>query len=267
MKYLLSDYNIEQLRSFCKKGPVLFAFDLDGTLAKIEKRPCDVKIANNLIPLLLKLQDETTLAIISGRKLSDIKKILPFKTKHIVGNHGLEGLNTNETKIKMIEKICQKWEKSLNKIIDNPKKKMFVENKGYSISVHYRLCKNKKKIKQVILKTCSLLSPKPFIMQGKQVIDLIHPDSSNKGDAIIKLIEVTKAKKVFYLGDDRTDENVFTLPNKYKIFKTRVGYSKKSKANFYIKRQSEILPLLKLLTTTLALRRGSATSHHRKINK
>jgi trehalose 6-phosphate phosphatase len=68
----------------------------------------------------------------------------------------------------------------------------------------------------------------------------------HKGVAILELMKLAKSKRVLYIGDDDTDEDVFSLTNE-KIMSIRVGEKKISNAHYYIQRQSEINRLLKYL--------------------
>ena len=56
-------------------------------------------------------------------------------------------------------------------------------------------------------------------------------------------------KHVFYIGDDDTDEDVFSLPETEgtNIMTVRVGRKASSHAGYFIDRQSEINKLLRLL--------------------
>jgi trehalose 6-phosphate phosphatase len=56
----------------------------------------------------------------------------------------------------------------------------------------------------------------------------------------------TGIKSAFYIGDDDTDEDVFSLPNT-RIFTVRVGRKVSSQAQYFISEQAEINPLLRTL--------------------
>ncbi len=243
MKYLLNKNNLKMLKSFCSNKSVLFAFDFDGTLAKIVKDPNDVKMDNKILSLILKLKRKFSVAVISGRKLSDLKKVLPFKPDYVVGNHGLEGIDAFKSLRNRARKLCDRWKTILNRNLSK-EQGVRIENKGFSTSAHYRLSKNRSYSKKEILKVCKTLDGKHRLVMGKMVVDIIPSFAPNKGDAIIGLINKAEFKKVFYIGDDQTDEDVFKLPNKYKIFKVRVGESSKSSADFFIRSIEEIPKLL-----------------------
>lgn len=243
MKYLLNKNNLKVLKSFCSNKEVLFAFDFDGTLAKIVKDPDDVKIDSKILSLILKLKRKFPVAVISGRKLSNLKKVLPFKPDYVVGNHGFEGVGTFKEQKNKTKRICTQWERIIKRDLSNLHG-IKIENKDFSISIHYRLSKNSSHSKKEILKVCKILGDKHRLIMGKMVIDITPSFAPNKGNAVVKLIKKTGVKKVFYIGDDRTDEDVFKLPRRYKIFKVKVGEDLNSSADFFIRGQRELYKVL-----------------------
>ena len=243
MKYLLRKNNLEALKAFCSSGGILFAFDFDGTLTRIVKNPKDVRMAKKTISQILKLKRKFLVAVISGRRLSDLKKVLPFKPDYAIGNHGIEGIKTFKVKTDEAKRLCNNWEGIL-KVALSKDQGIIVENKGLSVSVHYRLSKDRLSSKKKVLKICTTLGNEHRLIMGKMVVDIIPVFAPNKGDAVIELIKMTGHNKVFYIGDDETDEAVFNLPGKYKIFKVRVGISLKSHADFFITRQGELHKVL-----------------------
>ena len=104
----------------------------------------------------------------------------------------------------------------------------------------------KKLSKEKIIAAIESLTSGPRIIPGKFVFNLLPRQAPHKGMAVMELLNKTNTKYVFYIGDDDTDEDVFSLPSK-NIFTVRVGKKKNSSARFYIERQSEINKLLRLI--------------------
>ncbi|MBK9295078.1 MAG: trehalose-phosphatase [Oligoflexia bacterium] len=243
MKYIFSNSSIDKLKRIIQKK-VLYGFDFDGTLVKITKIPTAAKIMPQTDLLLKKLSQFSLTSVISGRGLKDLNKKLIFKPQFIIGNHGLEGLRETKKILKQCKKTCNRWKKDLYLL--NKKFHLDIEDKTYSLSLHYRQARNKMAAKAEILRVVKKFKPQPRIILGKSVINIIPSEKVNKGYAVMKLLNKTRSNYLLYVGDDYTDEDVFYIKNK-KIVKIRVGFKKNSKAAYFLKTQSEINRLLKLL--------------------
>jgi len=185
-------------------------------------------------------------AIISGRSIADLKNHLKFVPPHLIGNHGLEGLGTRPDALEIARETCKEWRAHLEKHLssDHFQAGLEIEDKSYSIAVHYRKCATKKPIKLTILEAAANLNPKPRIILGKCVVNLLPPGAPHKGVALVELMLQTGIKSAFYIGDDDTDEDVFSLPNA-RIFTVRIGRKSNSQAQYFVEGQSEIDRTLK----------------------
>lgn len=260
MKNLWDDLNnIEKLLN--KHKHKIIICDFDGTLAPIVSSPKEAKLSTKTRNLLqkLSLKQETYLAIISGRKLSDIKEKIMLPNIIYGGNHGLEGEIFGEKysfpipskTLWILNKILRQLNQALNQF-----KGIFIENKGLSLGIHYRLAD-----KQKVLEIKSLLNKilKPVIkkevvstVKGKEVIDIIPNVNWDKGCfaqlLVKKITDRTKElPAVIVAGDDNTDESAFEkLKEEITIV---VGNNSKSKACYYIRNTAEADSFLEWLCT------------------
>lgn len=156
-------------------------------------------------------------------------------------NHGLEGLGTRPDALETAHKTCAIWKKYLEKHIPakDQKSGIEIEDKSYSIAIHYRKCVAKKKAKLDILTAVASLDPRPRVILGKCVVNILPPGAPHKGVALVELMLQVGVKSAFYIGDDDTDEDVFSLPNA-RILTVRVGQKLSSQAQYFIKSQSEV---------------------------
>ncbi len=223
----------------------LFAFDFDGTLSKIVRVPSHATMSNTTAALLRELSELVPVAIISGRSIEDLRQRLPFEPPYLIGNHGLEGLGDNLSSLKSARKTCQSWKESLAQVRFVPG--VEVEDKTYSLAIHYRRSRNKKKAKAQIRDAVAALSPTPRVIAGKSVVNLMPEGAPHKGMALMELMKRSGTRNAFYIGDDDTDEDVFALNNDGIIMTVRVGEKRSSQARYYIERQSEMNRLLKVL--------------------
>jgi trehalose 6-phosphate phosphatase len=127
---------------------------------------------------------------------------------------------------------------------------VFVEDKGFSVSVHYRQARERVAARRAILKVAQSL-PDVRIVGGKLVVNLLVPDAPHKGLALERERARFACDTVVYVGDDETDEDVFQLDRPGRLLSIRVGQKRSSAASYYIRNQAEID---RLLETLIALR-------------
>ena len=89
MKHLFSTEGQRALEAILRRAPLL-AFDFDGTLAPIVDRPGDARLPPAAAASLQVLANRLPLAIVTGRRIADVRGRLGFRPRFIVGNHGAE---------------------------------------------------------------------------------------------------------------------------------------------------------------------------------
>lgn len=248
-------FSKDYLSSFLKVNRKVALFlDYDGTLVPIQKdsRQCFLsdKVKNQL--RLLAEAEHCYLFILSGRALSDITKRVGIKEIYYGGNHGLDisGPDIRYTHPKAIQSrpvINYAKRKLKNKIGDI--EGAWLEDKKFTLSLHFRLVRKEEviHIKKIFYKTLEEFPDVKYlsVLKGKKVLELVPNVSCDKGKAISYILDRLKNKCLpIYIGDDKTDENAFKAIRN-KGITVRIGKSKKTAANFYLKRQSEILKFLK----------------------
>jgi len=227
--------------------------DYDGTLVPIQKNPvrCILsdKIKNQL--RLLSESNHCYLTILSGRSLSDIKKMVGIRKIYYGGNHGLDisGPNLRFTHPKAltskldIQYITRKLKKEITNI-----EGAWLEDKKFTLSLHFRSVKTEdiKLVKKVFRNVVDkyLEENLYIVMQGKKVLELVPAISWDKGKAVLLVLKQLKDKCLpVYVGDDRTDETAFKAIGK-KGITIRIGKSKKTSASYYLKGYWEVSRML-----------------------
>ena len=265
-----------KIRALLKNKFIYLFLDYDGTLAPIVNTPGNAAIPKKTKGLLRQLSGmpDCKIAIISGRALNDISSRLGLKNIVYVGNHGFE---IKGPKIdfkhpvpvqyrKMLEEIKYKLYKNLSLF-----KGVYIEDKGFSLSIHYRLADKESVpgIKAGFYDTIFLyeFKNKIQIKSGKMLLEVRPPVSWDKGKAVLwllsrRLFAVQDKNKVLpvYIGDDVTDEDVF------KSLKSRgltifVGKPKNTKARFYLNDTEEVARFLREVLRNL---KGSIYGRDRK---
>ncbi len=232
---------------------IAICLDFDGTLVPIQKDPAQCFLSKKLKAQLLALSNSQCcyLIILSGRSLSDIKKRIGIRGIYYGGNHGLDisGPNLRFTHPKALaSKLTLKhMALRLSKAITNIEG-AWLEDKKFTLSLHYRSVKKEnvifiKKVFQTVAN--EFIEEKRLnVIKGKKVIELTPNVPWNKGSAVLWLLKQLKDKCVpIYIGDDQTDETAFKALSG-KGFTIRVGKSKRTAAEYYLKDHWELPRLL-----------------------
>ncbi len=260
MMYLLSPEGREAMRAVAG-GPMLYAFDFDGTLAKISPDRESVKLTRSIHEWLVELAKRVPCAVISGRALSDLAPRVNGAVPYLIGNHGLESPLTPSVTLLWADGICAGWRAAIKGELAPQLAALGteVEDKRYSLTLHYRGSEDQDRIRLALLALLSQLRPAPRLIIGKQSINLLPPGKGDKGAAALSLMRHLHQPALLFIGDDETDEDVFTLPEGLAMG-VRVGQRAGSRAKYYIKHQGEIEDVLRFLIHRLD--RTPEQGHH-----
>lgn len=244
MIYLFSNDGAKFLEAVCF-SKTLFAFDFDGTLCRIVKDPAAAEVHFRTMKLMQKLEALAPVAVISGRGLADLRRKVALKRGILVGNHGLEGIHAGKSKLPRFREICGRWKEALVREFASQAglDGIEIEDKTFSLAIHYRKSRSKKAAKAAILEAIGRLRPSPRIIMGKCVVNVVPAGAPHKGVALLELMLKTRTRSAFYIGDDDTDEDVFALPDP-RLFTVRVGRKSASRAKFFVERQDQMNALL-----------------------
>jgi trehalose 6-phosphate phosphatase len=241
MRNILSRSNRSVLEQFTWSN-VLLAFDYDGTLAPIVGDPEQAAMRRSTGELLRRLTELYPVAIISGRAQADVVKHLRGVGVHqIVGNHGVEPWHASP---RLSDEVRQ-WLPLLEERFATLKG-VRIEDKVFSVAVHYRRSREKKKVRAAIAGAVTALGD-VRVIGGKQVVNLLPPSAPLKGFALERERSRLRCDTAIFVGDDETDEDVFDLDQPGRLLTIRVGRSRTSSAQYYILGQGAIDDLLRVL--------------------
>jgi len=256
MIYALSDAGLRALRHAASK-PLLYAFDFDGTLAPISSDRHGVKVPAGTLQWLGELAKQAPCAIVSGRALADVAGRINGYVSYLIGNHGIESPLTTRNVLLDAERTCADWTHQLQSSLDSMiLSGVEIEDKRYSLTFHFRGAQNPADASVNALTVLRRLMPKPELIEGKYSINVLPPGQGGKGPATFALMNHLGRTGLFYMGDEETDETVFSLSNGVAMG-VRVGRQDGSRAGFYLHDQAEVEALLRLLVEYL----GPGLSH------
>ncbi|MBZ5527954.1 MAG: trehalose-phosphatase [Acidobacteriia bacterium] len=253
MQYILSSQHRQVLGTFASSN-TLVALDFDGTLAPIvrdRKRAAIPQSTRNLLTILAKLYP---CVVISGRSRKDVRRRLGgIKIKEIVGNHGIEPWSASQA----MEIAVRRWVPLLQDKL-RQLRHAAIENKRFSVAIHYRDEPRKQQVRAAIAAAARELGAVRLV-GGKQVLNILPAGAPHKGLALERALLKLRCTKAIYIGDDDTDEDVFALPSRGRFLTIRVGRSRGSLARYYIRSQGEIDRLIRRLVELRSASAGLAS--------
>ena len=241
MKYLLARNNLEVLKRLAWSN-VLLGFDYDGTLSPIVDVPAEARLRPRTRELLEAVARSYPSVVISGRAQPDImRRTRGLGMREVIGNHGLEPRHYSGPIAADVRRWIPLLEARLAGI-----KGIFIEDKMFSIAIHYRNCREKRKARASILAAIADLG-RARVVGGKLVFNVLSQRAPHKGLALLAARERSRCDTALYIGDDETDEDVFALEQPGRLLTVRVGRTTGSRADYFIRRQGEIDAVLKAL--------------------
>jgi trehalose-phosphatase len=243
---------------------ILLLTDYDGTLTPIVERPelANLPESTRLMLEALAQRYDFTVGVISGRALADLKDKVGISGIIYAGNHGLEiegpGISFVNPVAEELKPIFRVMHYVLSRTLGTIKG-VLVENKGLSLSVHYRLTGERKatEVEKIVKKVVggAEAAGQAKITSGKKVYEVRPAVTWDKGKAV-KLLMKKYGKGgrksgllPMYFGDDLTDEDGFRVIENYgsgiSVF---VGEEdQQSAARYFLKSPAEVATFLDML--------------------
>ncbi len=258
MKHLFDvwDEIDERLRGRC----VMLFLDYDGTLTPIAELPESARLTNRMKKLLgeLMLIKDISLAIVSGRSLEQLKKFVGVSGLLYVGNHGfeIEGPGIQHTHPGAVEgKGFMQDIAGLLETAFSSTQGIFIENKTFTLSVHYRQVSEDKvdRMRMIFLKVIYPFLDKAQVIftEGKKVLEVRPALGWNKGTAVTWLYGRRLAENPsrhilpVYVGDDRTDEAALKAMKDCGLGVKVAEDAPDSHAGYYLRNPDEVYDFLK----------------------
>lgn len=192
--------------------------DYDGTLSPIVARPELARLAPPMKEVLRRLAARSTLAVVSGRALADVRDLVGIEGLVYSGNHGFEiqapggAALSREVGGEFLAELAR-----IREALRTPLEAIpgaWAEDKTHSLSVHYRQTPDDRAA-EVEAAVDEALAGAPRLRKhyGKKVLEIRPRIPWDKGRAVLWLLEALglQGPEVLpmYVGDDVTDEDAF----------------------------------------------------------
>ncbi|MBN1282343.1 MAG: trehalose-phosphatase [Proteobacteria bacterium] len=241
------------------RGEALMLFDFDGTLAPIVGHPNRAALPARWRSRLESLAGHRGIkvGIVTGRPYQDIRKRIPTRGVVVSTDHGHEVRLGRKLLMRVgggLKREMAALAKDARTILDKAPE-AFVEEKDYSVAVHYRLVPQRKKA-CVVREFVRIAKPhckkhRLTISRGKQVIEVRQSGLWDKGKASLWIWRRLAPDALpFYFGDDTTDEDAFKALGRRGIT-VRVGMKRGSRARYFVDEMDEVAPFFERLLKTI----------------
>ncbi len=190
--------------------------DIDGTLIDLAPTPNSVIVPPNLPSLLRQVQNKLggALAILSGRKLTDIDALLQPGLP-CAAEHGtlLRDITGHVTRTVQRPAAYEHWLKIFNRYAQ-AMPGLLVEEKEFSLVLHYRRTPEHEDELRHLAERLISESTDSVLLPAHCAFEL-KPRSGNKGDALATFMQTPPfaGKTPIFIGDDTTDIPAITKAN------------------------------------------------------
>ncbi|HET7620967.1 MAG TPA: trehalose-phosphatase [Gemmatimonadaceae bacterium] len=217
--------------------PLAVMLDVDGTLAPIAPRPEEAAVPaeTRRVVAALAVHPDVRVVLVSGRAAADARRIVGVANVWVIGNHGFEVVSPDGEELEQPE--LEPWRAAVARAARRiaplvaPVPGVILEDKGWTLSVHYRLA-DPKVVPRLVESVERAAAPLGLrVSRGKMVVE-VRPDVRvDKGTAVLRLAAELGAisrrdgagvaedadggtanggtGSALFIGDDRTDEDAF----------------------------------------------------------
>jgi trehalose 6-phosphate phosphatase len=242
---ILSKRHAHVLAQFAASD-VLVALDYDGTLAPIVSTPRRARMRPRTRQLLSAVAKRYPCVVISGRTRDDVTaRVSSAPVWHVAGNHGLEPWGEQAAYVARVRNWVRKLHRRLA-ALDG----VTIEDKTYSLTIHYRRAKQKDRAKRAVASALRTLRG-ARVIGGSEAFNLVPRGAPHKGEALERARRLLACDTAIYVGDDETDEDAFAAARSDRLLSVRIGNARRSRATYRLKDQRQIDRFLRAL---LALR-------------
>ena len=208
------------MSSVLASQPIAVFLDYDGTLTEIVEDPAKALMSVETRNTLRELAPLCPIAILSGRDIEDVRRLVNVDGIVYAGCHGFEIMTADGRRhdnpdwirfLPFIDRAEREFRSSMREI-----QGVLVERKRFAISVHYRRV-DPSLVQEVERRFDAVASSLPQLRktEGKKVFEVLPNVEWNKGKALLFLMNFLgldqKGTRPIFVGDDLTDEEAFKV--------------------------------------------------------
>jgi len=212
--------------------------DVDGTLLDLADTPHGVAVPQRLKLALkaLELQSGGATSFVSGRSMADLDLLFAPLSLAAVAGHGAELRARAGGMSQRYEAAIPADLRRRLKQFGATQEGLIVEDKGYSLALHYRLVpQSGASVHAAAVAVCADYPQYALdVLDGKFVVE-VKPSGFNKGTGIRELMKSApfRGRRPIFIGDDVTDEAAFAVLPEFDGIGFSVGRELPGVAGFF----------------------------------
>ena len=186
--------NRDEVRRMLERPPMGLFLDLDGTIAAFAPTPDAVIIRRPVLEALDALSQRMTVTVLTGRQAAVAHAMVGLDSLIYAGNHGAEwweaGVAWTVPEVAEVIPRLRALAKSVEEALAGISG-LVIEDKGASLSVHYRLAESPQEARDTIM---GFLERAPevrglSIREGKRVVEVRAAVAVDKGTALRRVVQ------------------------------------------------------------------------------
>lgn len=210
------------------RSPVVFT-DYDGVLSPIMPTPDQAVMSESMRAAVEAAAEATTLAVVSGRDLADVRAKVDVPGIYYAGSHGFDILDPAgdpaggdlvdrfERYLDPLAAASDEVEARLRSVAGT-----MVERKRFATAIHYRNAgRPDVPLVEATVREVAQSYPALEVTTGKEIFEFRPDFDWDKGKALEWLVDEigidVSSQVPLYLGDDTTDEDAFRAIRTYGV--------------------------------------------------
>ncbi len=230
--------------------------DYDGTLVGLRRTPGEARLHPRRRAALGRLAARGLVAIVSGRAVDDVARMVAIPGLIYAGNHGLE---ISAPGWRWTHPAAARSRRAMGEVLTAAARAMerfpgaWIQDKGASGSIHVRAARPEAERAALrAARRAAAAFPGTFrLIQGKKVLDVVPAADWDKGRVVRLILDRslrggTAPPIPVYIGDDRTDEDAFRALERRGVTAI-VGRRRGTRARFALRDVDEVWRILRAL--------------------